>query len=181
MPAQFMPLQKNAQDLGTVALLKSGRYSFVVAAKSANGFSGPSTYRRTGVHITIADAFFASAYSFYGGCAWETFGSAGVLYARSANPRTAATLIRLAANRGSSSHTGVSPDARPQSVQKSRCCSSSNGSRRFTRKLQPRYTTRPLQRSYVQSTCPRIRRGCPMKSALNFALPEDLLCVSKEA
>ena len=47
-------------------------------------------------------AFFYARIFRYGGCAWETFGSAGVLYARSANPRTAATLIRFAANRGSS-------------------------------------------------------------------------------
>ena len=91
MPAQFMPLRKNAQDLCTVALLKSGRYSFVVAAKSATGFGDPSSCRRTGAPITIAGAFFVPASLFYGGCAWETFGSAGVLYARFANPRTAAT------------------------------------------------------------------------------------------
>lgn len=38
----------------------------------------------------------------YGGCAWETFGSAGFLDSRFANPRTAATSIRLATNGGSS-------------------------------------------------------------------------------
>ena len=93
MPAQFMPLRKNAQDLCTVALLKSGRYSFVVAAKSATGFGDPSSCRRTGAPITIAGAFFVPASLLYGGCAWETFGSAGVLYARFANLRTAATLL----------------------------------------------------------------------------------------
>ena len=40
----------------------------------------------------------------YGGCAWETFGSAGFLMYRFANLRTAATLIRLATDRGSSTH-----------------------------------------------------------------------------
>ena len=109
MPAQFMPLQKNAQDLCTVALLKSGRYSFVVAAKSATGFGDPSSCRRTGAPITIAGAFFASAFPFYGGCAWEALGPAGFLLPRSTNPRTAATLIRLVANGGSSPAKGASP------------------------------------------------------------------------
>ncbi|MNJ55077.1 hypothetical protein D3C77_505510 [compost metagenome] len=45
----------------------------------------------------------------YGGCAWETFGSAGFLDSRFANPRTATTLNRLATVRGSSSNQGVPP------------------------------------------------------------------------
>lgn len=49
------------------------------------------------------------ALSFYGGCAWDTFGYAGILLPRSANPRTAATLIRFAANGGSSSAKGALP------------------------------------------------------------------------
>ncbi|MDT9643749.1 hypothetical protein [Pseudomonas sp. JV245A] len=109
MHEQFMPHLNNLQAITTVALSKNGRYSLAVAAKSANGFGDPNPYRRTGAPITIAGAFFVPAYPFYGGCAWETFGSAGVLYARFANPRTAATLIRLATNRGSSSHTGATP------------------------------------------------------------------------
>ncbi len=107
MPDQFMSHRKKLQAPRTVALSKNGRYSLAVAANSATGFSGPSTYRRTSASDSIACAFFVPATLVYGGCAWETFGSAGVLYARSANPRTAATLIRLAANRGSSSHTGA--------------------------------------------------------------------------
>ena len=109
MPDQFMPPRKNPQVICTVALSKNGRYSLAVAANSANGFGDPSTYRRTGAPIPIAGAFFVPAFLLYGGCAWETFGSAGVLYARFANPRTAATLIRLATISGSSSHTGASP------------------------------------------------------------------------
>ncbi len=93
----------------TIATARTPVYRSPVAAKSANGFDGPSTYRRTGAPMTIAGAFFVPAYPVYGGCAWETFGSAGVLYARSVNLRTAATLIRLTANRGSSSHTGARP------------------------------------------------------------------------
>ena len=92
-----------------IATARPPVYRSTVAAKSANGFDGPSTYRRTGAPMTIAGAFFVPAYPVYGGCAWETFGSAGVLYARSVNLRTAATLIRLTANRGSSSHTGAPP------------------------------------------------------------------------
>ena len=78
-----------------------------VAANSATGFDGPISKRRTGAPITIAGAFFVPAHSVYGGCAWETFGSAGFLLPRSVNLRTAATLIRLTANRGSSSAKGV--------------------------------------------------------------------------
>ncbi|MCF7555125.1 hypothetical protein [Pseudomonas petrae] len=81
-----------------------------IAAKSANGFDGPTTCRRTtSAPISNAGVFFVPAFLLYGGCAWETERSAGVLYARSVNLRTAATLIRLTANRGSSSHTGATP------------------------------------------------------------------------
>ena len=116
MPAQFMPLRKNTQDLRTVALLKPGRYSLAVAANSATGLGNPLNNRRNSAPITIAGAFFASAYSFYGGCAWEAFGSAGFLLSRSVNLRTAATLNRLTAVRGSSSPIGDLPDAHSQSV-----------------------------------------------------------------
>lgn len=102
MPTQFMLLRKNAQDFHTVALLKSGRYSLAVAAKSATGFDGPTNPRRTGAPITIAGAFFVPAHPVYGGCAQDTFGCAGFLDSRSVNLRTAATLIRLTASRGSS-------------------------------------------------------------------------------
>ena len=108
MPAQFMPHPKVPQELHAVALCQRERYPFPVAAKSANGFDGPINNRRTGAPITIAGAFFASAYSFYGGCAWETFGSAGFLLSRFTNLRTAAT-HSLGNERGSSSTIGVSP------------------------------------------------------------------------
>ena len=108
MPAQFMPLRKNAQDLHTVALSKMGRYSLAVAAKSVTGLGNPLNNRRNSAPISIAGAFFASAYSFYGGCAWETFGSAGFLLSRFTNLRTAAT-HSLGNERGSSSTIGVSP------------------------------------------------------------------------
>ena len=35
----------------------------------------------------------ALGYRFFGGCAWETFGSAGFTIVRFANPRTATTLL----------------------------------------------------------------------------------------
>ncbi len=81
-------------------------YRSPVAANSATGFGDPIGCRRNSAPITIAGAFFVPADSRYGGCAWETFGSAGFLYPRFANLRTAATLIRLATKRGSSS-TGI--------------------------------------------------------------------------
>ena len=108
MTVQFKPHSTNAQDPQTVALSKMGRYSLDVAANSATGRRGPINNRRIGAPITIAGAFFVPASLFYGGCAWETFGSAGFLLSRSANPRTAATLHRFAAIRGSSSTIGVS-------------------------------------------------------------------------
>ncbi len=83
-------------------------YSTSVAAKSATGRRGPASKRRTSADHT-AGAFFVPAAPSYGGCAWETFGSAGSLLPRSANLRTAATLIRFAANRGSSSAKGAMP------------------------------------------------------------------------
>jgi hypothetical protein len=109
MPNQFMSPRKNPQVICTLALSKNGRYSLAVAANSATGFGDPINNRRTGAPITIAGAFFVPAFPFYGGCAWETFGSAGFLLSRFANLRTAATLIRLATKCGSSSTIGVSP------------------------------------------------------------------------
>ena len=77
MPVQFKPHRKNAQDPHTVALSKMGRYSLAVAANSATGRRGPINNRRTGAPITIAGAFFCVCIFVNGGCAWETFGSAG--------------------------------------------------------------------------------------------------------
>lgn len=147
MHEQFMPHLKKPQAINAVALSKNGRYSLAVAANSAIGLGNPFNNRRNSAHISFAGVFFTPAISFYGGCAWETFGSAGFLLSRFTNLRTAAT-HSLGNERGSSSTIGASPDARPQSVQKSRRCTSCNGSRRFTRQLQPRYTPLPLQRSH---------------------------------
>ncbi len=84
-------------------------YRSPVAANSATGFGDPITVRRTSAPLMIAGAFFVPAHPVYGGCARETFGSAGCLTSRFANLRTAATLNRLATIRGSSSTLGAEP------------------------------------------------------------------------
>ncbi|POA49580.1 hypothetical protein C1893_03645 [Pseudomonas sp. MPR-ANC1] len=53
----------------------------------STGFGDLDSLRRT---TTMMAATF-TATSFHGGCAWETFGSAGFLLLRFANPRTTAT------------------------------------------------------------------------------------------
>lgn len=107
MPEQFMPYAKNAQGASTVALSKTGRYSLRVVANSTTGLGRPTSKRRNSAPIQIAGAFFAPAFPFYGGCAWEALGPAGFLLPRSTNPRTAATPIRLVANGGSSPAKGA--------------------------------------------------------------------------
>lgn len=91
--------------------LASGRfagYGFAVAANSATGLGNPISKRRNSAPNTIAGAFFTSAFPFYGGCAWETLGSAGFLLPRFTNPRTAAT-HSLGNECGSSSAKGATP------------------------------------------------------------------------
>jgi hypothetical protein len=87
----------------------SRAYSLSVAANSATGFGDPIISRRTSAHHLTAGAFFVPAVTCYGGCARETFGSAGCLESRFANLRTAATPNRLATVRGSSSTLGATP------------------------------------------------------------------------
>ena len=98
-----------AQAFPTVAKRPRPPYGLPVAANSATGFGDSNTTRRTSAHHPKAGAFFVPVASSYGGCAWGTFGCAGCLESRSANPRTAATLIRFAAIRGSSSTLGAVP------------------------------------------------------------------------
>lgn len=112
MPAQSMPRPVIAQalrHLAVLALTKPPRYSAAVAANSATGFGDPNISRRTGANHPKAGAFFVPAVSSYGGCARDTFGYAGCLESRFANPRTAATHNRLATTRGSSSTLGALP------------------------------------------------------------------------
>lgn len=85
-----------------LALRPARGYRSAVAANSAIGFGDPCRNWRNSAPIPIAGAFFVPAVPSYGGCAWETFGSAGFQFPRFANLRTAATPIRLATNRGSS-------------------------------------------------------------------------------
>ena len=85
------------------------RYGSRVTVNPVADLGRSSIVRRTSAHHPIAGAFFASAQSCYGGCAWDTFGCAGPLTSRSANPRTAATHLRLAAKSGSSSTLGATP------------------------------------------------------------------------
>ena len=97
-------LEKNSIAIGDFR-----GYRSPVAANSATGFCRSINNRRTSVHSPKAGAFFTPAISFYGGCAWDTFGCAGFLLSRSANPRTAATPIRFAAKGGSPSTVGAAP------------------------------------------------------------------------
>lgn len=99
-------------DQHSVVLLaqkRSRRYGLTVTVNPVTDLGRSNFVRRTSAHHLIAGAFFASAQSCYGGCAWDTFGCAGCLTSRSANPRTAATHLRLAAKSGSSSTLGATP------------------------------------------------------------------------
>src|SRR5690554_1048951 len=67
------------------------------------------SHRRTSA-ARVSGAIFVPA-TCYGGCAWDTFGCAGFLCDRSANPRTVAPNRCLAAAGDDSDHIGVSPMA----------------------------------------------------------------------
>lgn len=84
-------------------------YSSSVAANSATGLGRSNLSRRTGALHPKTGAFFVPVTSRYGSCARDSFGGAGCLESRSANPRTVATLICLAANGGSSPTLGATP------------------------------------------------------------------------
>lgn len=96
------------RSIDSVASNRGPRYGLPVAANSATGLGNPLNNRRTGAPITIAGAFFVPARPVYGGCARETFGSAGFLLSRFTNLRTAAT-HSLGNERGSSSTMGATP------------------------------------------------------------------------
>lgn len=90
-----------------LAAIQIQGYCGSVAAKSATGFGDPNYPRRTSAH-PVAGAFFVPAIQSYGGCAWETFVSAGALGCRFANLRTV-TSIFLARDRGGSTIQGAPP------------------------------------------------------------------------
>lgn len=99
------------ENISFPALASQGqpRYGLPVTANSVTGFGDPKTTRRTSAPPPTAGAFFVPAVRVYGGCAWETERSAGFRVSRFANLRTAATLIRLATIRGSSTTHGATP------------------------------------------------------------------------
>jgi len=98
----------NSQAFPSLVMPSHSRYGLHVAANSATGPDNPTTQRPHLRPISIGGAFFTPAKSFYGGCAWETFGSAGGLCARFISPRTAAT-HSPDNERGSSPHKGAVP------------------------------------------------------------------------
>lgn len=88
--------------------LLTAAYADCAAALPTAGFGDPNQkLRRTSAAKTIAGAFFVPAVHRYGGCAWETFGSAGFLSSRFANLRTVTTHL-FGDRRGDSSNSGVS-------------------------------------------------------------------------
>lgn len=112
--SSLMPMRRNGHEWKKwarvgLAPTQNPLYLPRVAANSATGFGDPITVRRTSAPLMTAGAFFVPAHPVYGGCARETFGSAGCLTSRFANLRTAATLNRLATIRGSSSTLGAEP------------------------------------------------------------------------
>lgn len=83
-------------------------YVSPAGAKSPAGFGDPRESRRTSAHQNSeTGAFFVPAALLNGGCAWETFGSAGFLDSRFANPRTAAPNHCLATAGDGSTNQGA--------------------------------------------------------------------------
>lgn len=85
------------------------RYRSPVTVNPVADLGRSSSNRRTSAHHPIAGAFFASAMLRYGGCARDTFGCAGFLFARSANLRTAVSNPCLAASGDGSTQIGAVP------------------------------------------------------------------------
>lgn len=108
MPFQFMPLHKNSQDICTVALLKSGRYSFTVAAKSATGCRNPQRYRRTSAQFTIAGVFFRPRSSVMAAVCGQASAWPGSCISGIPTPHMAATQSRRK-DRGSSQNDMGAP------------------------------------------------------------------------
>ncbi|NNB56171.1 ash family protein [Pseudomonas fragi] len=108
MPAQFIPLQINAQDIRTVALLKIGRYSFAVAAKSVTGCRNPQRYRRTSAQFTIAGVFFRPRSSVMAAVCGQASAWPGSCISGIPTPHMAATQSRRK-DRGSSQNDMGAP------------------------------------------------------------------------
>ncbi len=90
------------QSITFLASSRTRRYGLSVAANSATDLGGSNSKRRNSAPITIAGAFFAPAFSCYGGLRRSTLGCAGFRLPRSANPVQLATLLCLAAVRSGS-------------------------------------------------------------------------------
>jgi hypothetical protein len=97
------------RSISLLASSRSPRYGLPVTANSVIGLGRSRNVRRNSAPITIAGAFFVPAVACHGGLRGDTFGCAGFLTSRSANPAQSATLFRLAANGGSSSTLGATP------------------------------------------------------------------------
>ena len=97
------------RSIDSVASNHGPRYGLAVTANSVIGLGRSRNVRRNSAPITIAGAFFVPAILCYGGLRGDTFGCAGFLTSRSANPAQPATLTRLAAKGGSSSTLGAEP------------------------------------------------------------------------
>jgi len=95
--------------MSTLAFSPSWRYGLPVTVNPVADLGRSSKSRRYSAHHPIAGAFFVPAESCYGGCAWDSFGGAGCLDSRSANPRTAVTIPCLAASGDGSPNQGASP------------------------------------------------------------------------
>ena len=108
MPAQFIPLQLNVQDIRTVALLKIGRYSFAVAAKSVTGCRNPQRYRRTSAQFTIAGVFFRPRSSVMAAVCGQASAWPGSCISGIPTPHMAATQSRRK-DRGSSQNDMGAP------------------------------------------------------------------------
>lgn len=86
------------------------RYASRAGAKSSAWFGDRIKTWRTSAHRETG-AFFASTVRVYGGCAWETARSAGFLFVRFANLRTATPKHCLATVGDGSNQIGVTPMA----------------------------------------------------------------------
>lgn len=83
-------------------------YAYLAAAKSVAGRRGPNDTKAHKRPQPIAGAFFVPAISCYGGLCGDTFGCAGFLCARSANPVQPVTIPCVAASGdGSQNHKGT--------------------------------------------------------------------------
>ena len=90
-----------------LAHITLNHYDKPATAKSVVGFGDPRETWRISAHRETG-AFFMPVHRVYGGCAWETFGSAGFQVSRFANPRTV-TSNRCLATAGGGSKLGDLP------------------------------------------------------------------------